>query len=197
MRQSEFAGWIKRAYPGINYVTRDNGDIWYSNGKYLQVSARVDNVFEFHQLGSKELPKPRYFTSEDADIVKNIRDLWGEPKEAFSPRWEKNKPEEKKPEEKRPEEKKKPEEKQPRAEEKQPKKLALGRESIISMLKEKFPDTIEIIKVPGGKAVLTNGSKLTLYDYGISSKPSEFIPWAREEEVKQCVTKFIKQQHHE
>ena len=180
MKQSSFLGWIKKAYPSIKSVKKENGDVWLSDGNFLQVSAKVNDIFEFHKLGSRELTKP-VLVSEDADIVKNIRDLWGEPAVAFSYPKPTPKKEESKPE---------PKKEQPKLE------SAPGREDVISLLKKEFPDAIEIIKVPGGKAVKINGSKLTLYDYGISSKPSEFIPWAREEEVRQCITKFIKQ-HHE
>lgn len=171
MKQSQFIGWVKKAYPNIKIQKQDNGDFWLSDSRYLQVIARTDNIIEFRKLRNSELPKP-LLREKDEDIVTDIRNLWGEPGVAFSiPQHNKS------------------EKSEPKKE--QPKDAAHERDSIIQLLKDTFPGAIEIIKVPGGKAVLTNGSKLTLYDYGISSKPSEFIPWARTEEVKQCVTKFI------
>ncbi len=171
MKQSQFIGWVKKAYPNIKIQKQDSGDFWLFNIDSLQVIARTDNIIEFRKLrgGKLLVPIP---VEDDVEIVNNIRGLWGDPGVAFSiPQHNKSeKPEPKK---------------------EQPKETAHERDSIIQLLKDTFPEAIEIIKVPGGKAVLTNGSKLTLYDYGISSKPSEFIPWARTEEVKQCVTKFI------
>ena len=54
MKQTQFLGWIKKAYPDIRTVKKDNGDVWLSNGKYLQVVARVDNFIEFHKLADRE-----------------------------------------------------------------------------------------------------------------------------------------------
>lgn len=174
MKQTQFLGWIKKAYPDLRTVKQDNGDVWLSNGKYLQVVARVDNFIEFHKLADRKLEKA-IVISEDAEIVINIRNLWGEPKVAFSAPTQQ-----------------KTEVSEPKKE--QPKNTAqktIDREKIIERLKAEFPDLIEISKVPGGKAVKVGGSKLTLYDYGISSKPSVFIPWAREEEVEMLVSNFI------
>lgn len=178
MKQSQFIGWVKKAYPNIKIQKQDNGDFWLSNSRYLQVIARTDNIIEFRKLRNSELPKP-LLREKDEDIVTDIRNLWGEPSVVFSlPQPHKTEMERK-------------EESKPEPKKEQPKDVAHERDSIIQLLKDTFPETIEIIKVPGGKAVLTNGSKLTLYDYGISSKPSEFIPWARKDEVEKCVAKFI------
>jgi len=179
MKQSQFIGWVKKAYPDITIQRRDNGDFWLSDSRYLQVIARTDNIIEFRKNKNNKLPEPM-LVEDDVEIVNNIRGLWGDPGVAFSL------PQPHKAEvEKREESKSEPRHKQPENKE------AQDRDSIIQLLKDTFPGPIEVIKVPGGKAVKVGGSKLTLYDYGISSKPSEFIPWARTEEVKQCVTKFI------
>jgi hypothetical protein len=189
MKQSQFLGWVKKAYPDLRSVKKENGDVWLSNGQFLQVVSRSDNVLEFHKLEGRDLAKP-IVVSEDSDIVRNIRGLWGEPKVAFTVPKTNAEPE--------------PAKKEPTPEPKkeQPAKMDkdnLNREAVIKKLEEEFPGLIEISKVPGGKAVHVNGSKLVLYDYGISSKPSEFIPWAREEEVRTSLTKFISinKQHHE
>jgi hypothetical protein len=175
MKQTQFLGWIKKAYPDLRTVKKDNGDVWLSNGKYLQVVARVDNFIEFHKLADRELEKALVI-SEDAEIVINIRNLWGEPKVAFAgPTQQKTGVSE-------------PKKEQPKN---TAQKTTIDREKIIERLKAEFPDLIEISKVPGGKAVKIGGSKLTLYDYGISSKPSVFIPWAREEEIEMLVSNFI------
>ena len=180
MKQSQFIGWVKKAYPNINIQKQDNGDIWLSDSRYLQVIARTDNIIEFRKLRNSELPGPM-LVEDDVEIVNNIRGLWGDPGVAFSlPQPHKTEVEKGK-EESKPE----PRHKQPENKE------AQDRDSVIELLKNTFPETIEVVKVPGGKAVKVGGSKLTLYDYGISSRPSEFIPWARKEEVTQCVTKFI------
>ncbi len=175
MKQTQFLGWVKKAYPDLRTVKKDNGDVWLSNGKYLQVVARVDNFIEFHKLADRVLEKALVI-SEDAEIVINIRNLWGEPKVAFTgPTQQKTGVPE-------------PKKEQPKN---TAQKKTMDREKIIERLKAEFPDLIEISKVPGGKAVKIGGSKLTLYDYGISSKPSVFIPWAREEEVETLVSNFI------
>lgn len=179
MKQSQFIGWVRKAYPNINIQKQDNGDFWLSDSRYLQVIARTDHIIEFRKLRNSELPRP-LLREKDEDIVADIRNLWGEPGVAFTL------PQPHKTETERKEEESKPEPKK-----EQPKEAAHERDSIIQLLKDTFPGAIEVIKVPGGKAVLTNGSKLTLYDYGISSRPSEFIPWARKDEVEKCVTKFI------
>lgn len=186
MKQSQFIGWVKKAYPDIKIVAQQNGDYWFSNTNFLQVSAKPSGELDFYKLQGRDLKDPISVT-DDVKIVNNIRGLWGDPKVAFSVSKPESKPEESKKEESKPE----PKKVQPKEKE------ALSREKALELLKTKFPDSLEVIKVPGGKAVKINGSKLTLYDYGVSSKPSEFIPWAREEEVRQCITKFIKQQHHE
>ena len=179
MKQSQFIGWVKKAYPDITIQKQNNGDFWLSNNNYLQVIARTDNIIEFRKLRDSKLPKPM-LTEDDVEIVNSIRGLWGDPGVAFSlPQPHKTEVERK--EESKPE----PRHKQPEN------KVAQDRDSVIELLKNTFPEAIEVIKVPGGKAVKVGGSKLTLYDYGISSRPSEFIPWARKEEVTQCVTKFI------
>lgn len=176
MKQAQFLGWVKKAYPDLKIVKKDNGDVWLSDGRYLQVVARVDNFIEFHKLADRVLEKALVI-SEDAEIVINIRNLWGEPKVAFAAPIQ-QKTEEIEPKEEQP---KKPAQKT----------KVIDREEIIDRLKAEFPDLLEVSKVPGGKAVRINGSKLTLYDYGISSKPSVFIPWARREEVEELVTNFI------
>jgi hypothetical protein len=176
MKQTQFLGWIKKAYPDTRTVKKDNGDVWLSSDGYLQVVARVDNFIEFHKLADRKLEKA-IVISEDAEIVINIRNLWGEPKVAFAvPTQQKTEASE-------------PKKEQPKNTAQETKKI--NREKIIERLKAEFPDLIEISKVPGGKAVKVGGSKLTLYDYGISSKPSVFIPWAREEEVEMLVSNFI------
>lgn len=175
MKQIQFLGWIKKAYPDLISVKKDNGDVWLSSDNYLQVVARTDNAIEFHKLGGRKLEKA-IVVSEDSEIVINIRGLWGEPKVAFSA------PTQQKTEE--------PKKEQPKNTAPESKKT-IDREKIIERLKTEFPDLLEISKVPGGKAVKVGGSKLTLYDYGISSKPSVFIPWARREEVEMLVSNFI------
>lgn len=192
MKQSQFIGWVKKAYPDIKIAAQQNGDYWFSNTNFLQVSAKSSGELDFYNLRGRDLREPISVT-DDVQIVNNIRGLWGDPKVAFSVSKPESKPEETKREEPKPEESK-PE---PKKEQPKDSEQALSREKALELLKTKFPDSLEVIKVPGGKAVKINGSKLTLYDYGVSSKPSEFIPWAREEEVRQCITKFIKQQHHE
>ena len=175
MKQTQFLGWIKKAYPDTRTVKKDNGDVWLSSDGYLQVVARVDNFIEFHKLADRKLEKA-IVISEDAEIVINIRGLWGEPKVAFTvPTQQKTETSE-------------PKKEQPKN---TAQKMVVDREEIIDRLKAEFPDLLEVLKVPGGKAVKINGSKLTLYDYGISSKPSVFIPWARQEEVEELVSNFI------
>lgn len=177
MKQTQFLGWIKKAYPDLISVKKDNGDVWLSSDNYLQVVARTDNAIEFHKLEGRRLEKA-IVISEDSDIVIKIRGLWGEPKVAFSAPTQQPKTEVIE-----------PKKEQPKNTAPEPKKI--NREEIIERLKIEFPDLLEISKVPGGKAVKLGDSKLTLYDYGISSKPSVFIPWARKEEVEMLVSKFI------
>ena len=163
MKQSQFFGWVKKAYPEVQFKF-NGGDIWFSPGRYVQVIAKSSGVVEFLVDTLENLKEPKVL-EDDSEIISYIRNIWGEPKVAFSFS--------------------EPKKSQPRTTAK-------------DLLEElKTSSDVEIIKVPGGEAVKINGSKLVLYDLGISSKPSEFIPWAREEEVKECIENFIKQNNYE
>ena len=194
MKQSQFLGWVKKAYPEVNYNTREDGDIWFSSGRFLQVSASTDGTVIFFK-GPTGVPEA---CNVDSDIVNKARELWGNPKVAFviQDGSEKKKNQSEKECEihfknalsnlgifedletdKKPKEEKKEE--------------SYTRDSIVQMLKKDFPDSIEIVNIAGGKVIKSDSGYLKLYDLGISSKPSEFVPWARQDEVEKIVNKFI------
>lgn len=175
MKQSQFFGWIKKAYPGINYVEKDDGNIWFSSGRFLEVIASEDYPTRI----TFKTKTPAETTTDDIDIVSMIRKIWGEPAVAFSY----NGKEPKKPEEP-------PQPTPPPAE---PKKKPSGsdRERALERIKSELGDSIEITNIPGGKAVKTSAGRLVLYDLGISSRPSEFVPWPRVDEVEKIINTFI------
>lgn len=191
MKQKEFDGWVKKAYPGQINSERRGEDIWYSTDHYVQVIAKSNGSIEFRRLGPNKSPVVggSLSVTDSAEIVKNIRSLWGEPAVAFeerSPKKEEPKPEEPKPEPKQPEP-------QPKAKAVlAPEKEGYTREKVLATIKEVFPDAAEK-KVPGGIALSIGSSpRLVLYDLGISTSPSEFIPWGRTEDVKELLNTIFK-----
>lgn len=186
MKQREFDGWVKKAYPGQINSERRGEDIWYSTDHYVQVIAKSDGSIEFRRLGPNKSPVVggSLLVSDSAEIVKNIRGLWGEPAVAFEERSPKK--EEPKPEPKQPEP-------QPKAKAVlAPEKEGYTREKVLAAIKAVFPDAAEK-KVPGGIALSIGSSpRLVLYDLGISTSPSEFIPWGRTEDVKELLNTIFK-----
>lgn len=193
MKQREFDGWVKKAYPGQINSERRGEDIWYSSDNYVQVIAKLNGSIEFRRLGpdKSHVVGGSKVVSDVAEIVMLVRGLWGDPAVAFEERPKKEKPKE---EETEPIPEPKPTEPEPKAKAKTvlvPEK-GYDREKAIEVIKAVFPEVAEK-KVPGGVALSIGSSpRLVLYDLGISTSPSEFIPWGRTEDVKELLNTIFK-----
>lgn len=193
MEQREFDGWVKKAYPGQINRERRGEDIWYSSDNYVQVIAKLNGSIEFRRLGpdKSHVVGGSKVVSDVAEIVMLVRGLWGDPAVAFEERPKKEKPKE---EETEPIPEPKPTEPEPKAKAKTvlvPEK-GYSREKALEIIKAVFPEVAEK-KVPGGVALSIGSSpRLVLYDLGISTSPSEFIPWGRTEDVKELLNTIFK-----